>query len=83
LGNWQRRGFQQVYAFFPDGRCKAWVGTDDSHAALLDGVYLLGKSMLTLSIDNSALVRIRAFVTNDMLALTSLEAGEKELLDRF
>lgn len=83
LGNWQGRTVEQIYAFHPSGRCKISASTADHQYALIDGVYRLDKDILTLSIENQTIVRMRAFVNGDMLVLTSLENREKLLFNRF
>lgn len=83
LGKWQGREAKQIYAFYPNGTCKASAVTPDSQYALIDGGYRLDKDILTISFENQVIISTKAFVNGDMLVLTSLEDKQKLIFNRF
>lgn len=82
IGTWQGRNRDQIYAFFPNSKCKATAKTPDSKFVLIDGLYSIQKDMLTVSLENQLIVRHKAFVNGDMLVLTSLPDKQRVIFDR-
>ncbi len=82
LGPWQGRNSDQTFCFYPDGTCSATVKGPNGTFGIIDGLYIISRNKMTLSLANRVMTRYKVFINENMLVMTPLQSRQKEIFDR-